>query len=304
MWEVEGASLQVAVMPPGAAPATDTSAQVSVASSRHSGRTSDVKRGEDGALYVNGDDHLAAQWIFPSRRVRYDEDQQGFTYITNNGSQGQECDSCLGRLGNRLDAGKPRCRDTRPHQPSEASSVTSTVIQILYGPQAAKAKREHQCTQRSLGVPDPALSTAKGACTMITYHHACRGSLGRGRDPAQGPSCCHSRAYRDEQNAGTIVEAAQLKSNKRQAYTEAKAVDSPLEREPKRIEGVTNFSATWRAPCVDSGRPPEQIRFLHNAAFMRFFLTEGLVLDDKAAYYKVQVLYAGPRVEDVVFAFL
>ncbi|OWZ19024.1 hypothetical protein PHMEG_0006784 [Phytophthora megakarya] len=104
-----------------------------------------------------------------------------------------------------------------------------------------------------------------------------------------------------------IVEAAQLESNIRQAYTEAKQAARPLEQEPKckrRIEVATNVSATWRVPCLDSGRPPEEIRCLPNVSFMRFFLTEGFALDDKAANYKAQVLYACRRVEDVVFAFL
>ncbi|OWZ19025.1 hypothetical protein PHMEG_0006785 [Phytophthora megakarya] len=118
MWEVDAVSLQVAVMPPGAAPATGTSAQVSVATSRHSRRTSDVKRSEGGfqayvnrifkrvaepsgsitdltshsirrggALYVNGDDYLAAQWIFHRDTTKT---KKAFTYITNTARKGRK----------------------------------------------------------------------------------------------------------------------------------------------------------------------------------------------------------------------
>ncbi|OWZ09388.1 hypothetical protein PHMEG_00017915 [Phytophthora megakarya] len=114
MLEVEAASFQVAVMPTDAAPATGTSAQVSVANSKHSGRTSDVKRGEDGvqayanrmlkriaepagtttdltshsfrrggAQHANSDDHLAAQWIFDRGAWDITTTYKAFAHITN-----------------------------------------------------------------------------------------------------------------------------------------------------------------------------------------------------------------------------
>ncbi|OWY90238.1 hypothetical protein PHMEG_00041725 [Phytophthora megakarya] len=99
----------------------------------------------------------------------------------------------------------------------------------------------------------------------------------------------------------TIVETAQMKSNKRQAYTESKEADIPLEQEPKskrRKKQATNLSDTWYEwyTSVTQSR--------HIVAFMKLFLTEGFVLDDKAADYKDQVLHAGRRAEDAVLAFL
>ncbi|OWY93211.1 hypothetical protein PHMEG_00037475 [Phytophthora megakarya] len=90
----------------------------------------------------------------------------------------------------------------------------------------------------------------------------------------------------------TIVEAAQMKSNKRQAYTEAKEADSPLEHEPKskrRKRQATNLSATWyewftsvpRVWIATDRQKKSESR--HIVAFMKLFLTEDFVLDDKAA---------------------
>ncbi|OWZ12897.1 hypothetical protein PHMEG_00013863 [Phytophthora megakarya] len=92
MLEEEVASLQVAITLTDAAPATGISAQVSVARSKHRGRTSDVKRGYNGVQacvnrmlkrHTNGDDHLAAQWIFDRGEWDMTKTNKAFAYITN-----------------------------------------------------------------------------------------------------------------------------------------------------------------------------------------------------------------------------
>ncbi|OWZ09389.1 hypothetical protein PHMEG_00017916 [Phytophthora megakarya] len=105
----------------------------------------------------------------------------------------------------------------------------------------------------------------------------------------------------------TIVEATQMKSNKHQAYTEAKETYSPLEQELKSKRGkkqATNLSATWYESYTSVTRVwiatdrQKKSESHHIAAFRNLFLTDGFVLDDKAADYKDQVLHASRRVED------
>ncbi|OWY90990.1 hypothetical protein PHMEG_00040614 [Phytophthora megakarya] len=200
----------------------------------------------------------------------------------------------------------------------------------------SKSKREHQGTQCSLGVPDPA--ELAPASPMITRVEDCLAVVeiplsdvvawSLALNNIAAPPVEEKEQTRDRSNHVcprmdhflavihelietnrtlaarlTIVKATQMKSNKRQAYTEAKETDSPLEQEPKSKRGKSklrtfpplDMSATDRSKKSESH---------HIVAFMNRFLPEGFVLDDKAADYKDRVLHDGRRVEDAVLAFL
>ncbi|KUF87153.1 hypothetical protein AM588_10001455 [Phytophthora nicotianae] len=110
-----------------------------------------------------------------------------------------------------------------------------------------------------------------------------------------------------------IVEAAQLKTKRAHVTTEQEQVQASSDhsRKPKRRKKqATNLSVTWyewytRVPRVwDSSDRQKKSEFRHVVAFMKLFLTQGFALDAKAEDYKDQVLDAGRRAEELVFAFL
>ncbi|OWZ00923.1 LOW QUALITY PROTEIN: hypothetical protein PHMEG_00027786 [Phytophthora megakarya] len=342
MLEVEAASLQVAVMPTDAAPATGTRALVSVANSKHSGRTSDVKRGEDGVqVYVNrilkhvaepagattdltlhsfrrGGDSKPA-WMFDLGAWDMTKTNKALAYITNTAREGRKVARVLSGWGaDEMPSSMSR------HSTTAAKGRLCQMQALLFSSCMGLKQQNRNVSTKVLNVllaypirHYPPMEGLAPASPIITPVEDCLEVVeipfsdvvawfvalnNIAAPPVEKKSKQEIEATTTLAARLTIVEAAQMKSNKRQAYAEAKEAD--------RKKQARNLSVTWsewytsvpRVWIATDRQKKSESR--HIVAFMNLFLTEGFVLDDKAADYKDQVLHADRRAEDAVLAFL
>ncbi|KAE9343379.1 hypothetical protein PR003_g9013 [Phytophthora rubi] len=111
----------------------------------------------------------------------------------------------------------------------------------------------------------------------------------------------------------TIVEAALVKAKGIQVETEAEHEQETSNQEPKpkrRKKSITHLSGAWfewytRVPRVwDCSDRQKKSEFRHVVAFMKLFIADGFILNDKSSSYKDQVLAVGTRAEEAVLQFL
>ncbi|KUF84617.1 hypothetical protein AM587_10002009 [Phytophthora nicotianae] len=263
-----------------------------------------------GAQHANGDDHLAAQWIFDRGAWDMTKTSKAFAYITNTARE----DRKVARVLSGWDA------DASP-----------TVIDIAE--QDHTTRERLGCLQELLfstctGLKDQRLNVSTKALSVLTaylvrYFPQLKALAPEAPIVTRVEECLAAAQISviDELIALNkvmaarlaIVEAAQLKTKRAHVTTEQEQVQASSDqaRKPKRRKKqATNLSATWyewytRVPRVwDSSDRQKKSEFRHVVAFMKLFLTQGFALDAKAEDYKDQVLDAGRRAEDAVLAFL
>lgn len=112
-----------------------------------------------------------------SRRVGYDEDQQGIRLHHEHGAQRQE-GGAAGTLTTRLWSSTSQRWIVLARSGLAACRPS---LQLLHRPQPTTAKHKHQGSQCTHGEPRPVLSAVEGALALCSNRHAHRDLLARCR---------------------------------------------------------------------------------------------------------------------------
>ncbi|OWY96125.1 hypothetical protein PHMEG_00033691 [Phytophthora megakarya] len=311
--EAEPALLSVAPMAPStatAAPAPNcrpspgpTSVAAQVSSSTKSS-AEEKARGEDGvqarggAQHANGDDRLAAQWIFDRGAWDMSKVNKGFAYVYNTPREDRKVARVLS--GWEADAART-CTGLTEHSLNVSSKVLTvlTAYLVCYYPQLKALAPGVPVVQRVGECLDISGISAADSLALSV-------ALNEQASPAEP-------VEEQEQKETHTCQGALLTSKQKEAPKEQLQEQDTLDQEPRpkrRKKAATNLSNAWfewytRVPRVwNSADRQKKSEYHHVIAFMKLFLTEGFALDPNAPDYKDQVLDTGRRAETAVIAFL
>ncbi|KAG2964950.1 hypothetical protein PC119_g25115 [Phytophthora cactorum] len=255
-----------------------------------------------GAQHANGDDRLAAQWIFDRGAWDMTKTSKAFAYITNTAREDRKVARVLS--GWSVDDA-PKIIDIKSLDHASQERLGRLRL-LLFS----------SCT----GLKEQRLNVSTKVLNVLTAYLVRYYPQMKELAPA-APYIDHLRSIIEELIAVnktlaarlTIVEAALLKPTAKQTNTEVEQAEATSVQEPKlkrRKKQTTNLSSTWyewytRVPRVwDSTDRQKKSEARHVIAFMKLFLDGGFKLDNRAEDYKHQVLDAGSRAQDAVLAFL
>ncbi|KAG3151428.1 hypothetical protein PC128_g22976 [Phytophthora cactorum] len=272
-----------------------------------------------GAQHANGDDRLAAQWIFDRGAWDMTKTSKAFAFITNTARE----DRIVARVLSGWSADDaPKIIDiaSLDHASQERLGRLRLLLFSSYKGTGAHSPRSDACGGL-LGITSADLL----AWSVALNNEAAPPAQDQEQDHLASkhicPSIDHLRSIIEELISVnktltarlTIVEAALLKPTAKRTNTEVEQAEATSVQEPKlkrRKKQTTNLSSTWyewytRVPRVwDSTDRQKKPKARHVVAFMKLFLDGAIKLDNRAEDYKDQVLDAGSRAQDAVLIFL
>jgi integrase len=302
-----------------------------------------------GAQHANGDDRLAAQWIFDRGAWDMSKLNKGFAYVYNTPREdrkvarvlsGWKVDAApvvldvavldhgaqeqLARLRGFVFSTCTGLKEQRLNVSSKVLTVLTAYLVRYYpqlkeiAPEAPIVARMDECLVAadipladllawSVALHEAAAAPAQAqAHEQDTNQHQCRCQH-------QDPLIAVIRELiADNKNMAarlTILEAAQLTPTNKAARTEDEQAEAMSDQEPKpkrRKKQVTYLSAAWfewytRVPRVwDCSDRQNKSEFRCVVAFMKLFIPDGFILDDRSNGYKDDVLAVGTRAEKAV----
>lgn len=305
-----------------------------------------------GAQHANGDDRLAAQWIFDRGAWDMTKTSKAFAYITNTAREDRKVARVLSgwdvdaspsvidvssqdhttqeRLGQLQELLFSTCTGLKEQRLNVSSKVLSvlTAYFVRYYPQLkALAPAAPVVTRVEECLVAADISTAELLAWSVALSEEAAVPVPAQDQPQEKHECpeigqltavIHELIASNKVLAArlTIVEAELFKSKglqQQQATCEEVQAGqtSDQEQKPKRRKKqATNLSATWfewytKTPRVwSTADRQKKSESRHVVAFMKLFLEDGFVLDERASDYKDQVLEVGRRAEVAVLAFL